>query len=230
MKGSRARRAPRTSRRSPTSTDDGPRAPDGARRPTSSPPTTAPASSTSRPRSARTTSGCGEQLRASTVPHPVEARRHVRRAHRAAFAGRCVKDADPDIVETSSARGLLFRDRARTSTPTRTAGAADNAAHLLRAASWYIRTTALQGRAARQRTSRSTGCPSTSRTAASATCSRTTSTGRSRASATGARRCRLGAASEDVRRALCVGSLGRSCATLGRRRHPTTSTAPTSTR
>ena len=41
-------------------------------------------------------------------------------------------------------------------------------------------------------TRRSTGCPSTSRTAGSATGWRTTSTGRSPASATGARRCRSG--------------------------------------
>ncbi len=61
--------------------------------------------------------------------------------------------------------------------------------------SWYIRTTAIKDRAARARTPAPTGIPRRSRTAGTATGSRTTSTGRSHATATGAPRCRSGAAS-----------------------------------
>ena len=60
--------------------------------------------------------------------------------------------------------------------------------------SWFIRTTAVQGRRCWPTTARSTGCPSTSATAASATSWRRTSIGPCRASATGARRCRSGSA------------------------------------
>ena len=52
-----------------------------ARRPTSSPPRTAPASCTPRSPSARTTSGSASSY-GLTVSNPVRARRHLRRAHR----------------------------------------------------------------------------------------------------------------------------------------------------
>ena len=60
--------------------------------------------------------------------------------------------------------------------------------------SWYIRTTRACATGCWPPTRRSPGTPSTSSTGASATGWSTTSTGRSRASATGARRCRCGAA------------------------------------
>ena len=40
------------------------------------------------------------------------------------YAGRWVKDADPDLIEDLRARGRLLRVGARSCTPTRTAGAA----------------------------------------------------------------------------------------------------------
>ena len=61
-------------------------------------------------------------------------------------------------------------------------------AHPVRAARLVHPHHRAEGPGASRTTARSTGCPSTSRRAASATSSRTTSTGRSRASATGARR------------------------------------------
>ena len=108
------------------------------------------------------------------------------------YAGRWVKDADPDLIEDLRARGRLLRAETllhayphcwRCGTP------------LLYYAkpSWYIRTSALRDRllAANETV---TGTRRTSSTGASASGWRTTSTGRSRASATGARRCRSGAA------------------------------------
>ena len=71
--------------------------PHRAARRTSCPPRTAPASSTPRSRSARTTSGSAPS-RASNVINPVRARRHLRRAHRP-VRGRFVKDADDDLIE-----------------------------------------------------------------------------------------------------------------------------------
>ena len=65
--------------------------------------------------------------------------------------------------------------------------------------SWYVRTTERARTSCSPPTRRSTGTPSTSSTGASASGSRTTWTGRCRASATGARRCRSGAASDGAR-------------------------------
>ena len=110
-----------------------------------------------------------------------------------AYAGRCVKDADPDLIEDLRARGRLLRAEDyehsyphcwRCGTP------------LLYYAkpSWYIATSQIRDRllAANETVN---WHPSTSSTGASATGWRATSTGRCRASATGARRCRSGAAS-----------------------------------
>ena len=106
-----------------------------------------------------------------------------------------------------------------------------HAAHLLGQAHVVRAHVGAQGRAARARTRRSAGTPSTSSTAASATGSRTTSTGRSRATATGARRSRCGAATTaattraSARSPSCRSSSGRDLAGLDlhrpvrRRRH-----------
>ena len=108
------------------------------------------------------------------------------------YAGRWVKDADPDLIEDLAGAAACSAPRA-TSTPTRTAGAAGPRCST---------TPSRPGTSPRARsrtgcwppTRPSTGTRSTSSTAASASGSRATSTGRSRASATGARRCRCGAA------------------------------------
>ena len=102
------------------------------------------------------------------------------------YAGRKVKDADPDLIEDLRARGRLLRAESyehsyphcwRCNTP------------LLYYAkpSWYIATSRIKDRllAANETVN---WAPSTSSTAGSATGSSTTSTGRCRASATGARR------------------------------------------
>ena len=74
--------------------------------------------------------------------------------------------------------------------------------------SWYIAHHRGQGPDARRERARSAGTPSTSSTGASASGWRATSTGRSRASATGARRCRSGSASEeDCEERFCAGSI-----------------------
>ena len=119
----------------------------------------------------------------------------------APYAGRFVKDADPDLVEDLRARGRLLRaEELRARLPA-----------LLALRRRRCSTTPSRPGTSRRRscatgcsppTRRSTGTPSTSSTGASATGSRTTSTGRCRASATGARRCRSGAA----RRATCTAS------------------------
>ena len=79
-------------------------------------------------------------------------------------------------------------------------------------------------------TRRSAGTPSTSSTAASANGSRTTSTGRSPATATGARRCRSGAAPSAAAASSSASARSPSCASAPGARSPRTCTAPTSTR
>ena len=123
---------------------------------------------------------------------PGPRRRHVRRAHRPVRRplrqGRRRRPRrGPAQPRPAAARG------GPTSTPTRTAGAATRRSST---------TPSRLGTSRRRRsatscwppTTRSTGTPSTSRRVASATGCATTSTGRCRASATGARRCRCGAA------------------------------------
>ncbi len=122
------------------------------------------------------------------------------------YAGRKVKDADPDLIEDLERRDRILRAETyehsyphcwRCGTP------------LLYYAkpSWYIATRPSRTGCSRP-TRRSTGTRSTSSTVASATGSRETWTGRSRASGTGARRCRSGAAPKGMpaRSARC-----RSC-------------------
>ena len=112
---------------------------------------------------------------------------------RPAFTGRFVKDADRDIIDDLTARGLLVRRGGlRAQLPPLLA--LRHAAHLLGqdvVVRPHVR--AARRAAARERDA-SAGTPSTSSTAASASGSRATSTGRCRATATGARRCRSGAA------------------------------------
>ena len=90
-----------------------------------------------------------------------------------------------------------------------------HAAHLLGQAHVVRAHVGAQGRRCSARTRRSTGTPSTSSTAASATGSRTTSTGRSPATATGARRSRCGAA-RDCGHDTCVGSVAELSELAGR--------------
>ena len=74
---------------------------------TSSPPRTAPASSTRRSPSARTTSASGQQYGLAVV-NPVRAD-GTYDERIGPYAGRCVKDADPDLVEDLRERGRLLR-------------------------------------------------------------------------------------------------------------------------
>ena len=106
-----------------------------------------------------------------------------------------------------------------------------HAAALLREVELVHRHLAGPRRSCSPTTRRSAGTPSTSSTAASANGWRTTSTGRSRATATGARRCRSGDCAErGLRRAASAPARSPSCASAPAARSPTTSTAPTSTR
>ena len=141
------------------------------------------------------------------------------------YAGRFVKDADPDLIADLESRGLVYRAEQyehayphcwRCDTPL-----------LYYAKRELVHPHDGAPRAScSQPTRRSSGTRSTSSTAASASGSRTTSTGRCRASATGARRCRSGAA----RRATTTASArSRSCASWPAT-CPTTCTARTSTR
>ena len=61
------------------------------------------------------------------------------------YAGRWVKDADPDLVEDLRARGRLLRAET-TSTPTRTAGAAATPLLYYAKPSWYIATSQIKDR------------------------------------------------------------------------------------
>ena len=104
------------------------------------------------------------------------------------YAGRYVKDADADLIEDLRARGRIHRaERILHAYP-----------HCWRCGtpliyyakpSWYIRTSGDARAPARGQRDGRRGTRRTSSTAASASGWRTTSTGRSRASATGARRC-----------------------------------------
>ena len=134
---------------------------------------------------------------------PGAAGRHLRRAHRP--LRRALREGRrPGPDRGPRARAACSTAPRSTSTPIRTAGAATRRCSTTRRRA---------GTSARPRgatscsppTSRSTGTRSTSSTGASASGSRTTWTGRCRASATGARRCRCGAASDGHDR--CIGSL-----------------------
>ena len=161
--------------------------------PTTSPPRTAPAWCTRRPRSARTTSrpaaptACRWSTRSGrdgTSTDDVPAgRRHVLqegrrdpgrrpRAARAAVPARALRAQLPALL------------------------ALPHAADLLRAAVLVHPHHRDQGRAARARTRRPTGTPSTIKHGRYGDWLTTTSTGRCPATATGARRCRSGAARE----------------------------------
>ena len=159
--------------------------------PTSSAPTTAPASCTPRSRSARTTTGSAPS-RGSNVVNPVRLD-GTYDERIGPYAGRWVKDADPDLIEDLRERGrLLHAERVPARLPALLA--LRHAAALLRqAVVVHPHVAAARPAAGRQRDGRA-GTRRTSSTGASASGSRTTSTGRSRASATGARRCRCGAA------------------------------------
>ena len=96
-------------------------------------------------------------------------------------------------------RGQARPARADPATPIRTAGAARTRSSTARSAAGSSRSTRSSPRCSRP-TPRSTGCRSTSRTAASANGSRAPATGRSRAAATGAIPCRSGNAPTAARR------------------------------
>ena len=123
------------------------------------------------------------------------------------FAGRFVKEADPDIVEAlREQRAAAARRDLRARLPALLA--LRHAAALLREVELVRRAPPRSATGCSPRTRRSAGTPSTSSTAASASGSRATSTGRSRATATGARRCRSGSATaEDCEERFCAGSI-----------------------
>ena len=137
---------------------------------------------------------------------PGQAGRHLRRA-RPGLPGQARLRAQPGDRRRARGERPAVQARWTTSTPTRTAGAA---------APRSSTTPSRAGTSARPRcatacsprTRRSAGIPTTSSTGASASGWRTTSTGRSRASATGARRCRSGSATRRIAtRSFCAGSL-----------------------
>ena len=107
--------------------------------------------------------------------------------------GQDVRDANHAINDELERRGTVASADWTTSTPCRTAGAAApcSSTGASRVGTWRR---ARSARSCSPRTRPSTGTPSTSATAGSASGWTTTSTGRSRAIASGARRCRSGAA------------------------------------
>ena len=145
-----------------------------------------------------------------------------------AFAGRFVKDADPDIIEALRASGRLLSLRglrARLSALL----ALRHAAPLLREGELVRRDDRGARPHARRERARSTGTPSTSSTGASASGSRATWTGRCRASATGARRYPSGSARATTATSATAPARSPTCASARPARSPMTSTAPTST-
>ena len=107
--------------------------------PTTSPPRTAPASCTSRPRSAPTTSRCAGSTacRWSTRSRPTATSPQDVRL----VGGVFFKNADKALVAATSTRAACCSGTSPTSTPTRTAGAATRALLYYAQPSWYIRTT-----------------------------------------------------------------------------------------
>ena len=189
---------------------------------TSSAPTTAPASSTPRSRSARTTTGSARSRASRSSTRSGSTAPTTSASARTPGAGS--RRPTPTSSRTCASAGGCCARRP-TCTPTRTAGAA---------ARRCSTTPSRPGTSARRScatacwppTRPSTGTRSTSSTGASGAGWRTTSTGRSRASATGARRCRSGAARTATRSAWARSPSWPSA----RARRSRTRTAPTSTR
>ena len=182
---------------------------------TSSPSTTARASCTSRPRSARSTArsasarACRSSTRSTTRPASTPSSASGTRA-------RFVKDTDPDLIDDLTARGRIVAVVDYTHSYPH-CWRCDTPLIYWAKPTWFARTSAYKHGAARARTRRSTGTPSTSSTAASATGSRTTSTGRCRATATGARRSPCGAATTAARHLRRLGRRARRA--VGARPH-----------
>ena len=109
------------------------------------------------------------------------------------WAGVWVKDADRSIIDDLAGRGLLVREQAYTHSYPHCWRCGDSA-HLLGQDVVVRAHVAPPRRISSGRTSTSTGTPTTSSTAASATGWRTTSTGPCPVTATGARPCPSGAA------------------------------------
>ena len=110
------------------------------------------------------------------------------------YQGRWVKEADRDIIRKLRAEGLLFHQEQYLHDYPFCWRAEEDPLIQYPRKSWFIRTTQFQGPDAGQQPPRSTGCRSTSATAASAISWRPTSIGPCPASAIGARRCRSGSA------------------------------------
>ena len=147
----------------------------------------------------------GEQY-GITLQNPVKLGRHLRRAdHRLRRPLR--QGGRPRHRQGAGGSAAGCCAPRPTCTPTRTAGAATRRCSTTRSRAG---TSAPPTCATRcwPPTSRSAGTPSTSSTAASASGWRTTSTGRSRGTATGARRCRSGSATQPTAsRRFCAGSI-----------------------
>ena len=127
--------------------------------PTTSPPRTAPGWCTSPPPSARTTS---RSCRAYGLPvvNPVDAGRALR-GRRAAGRRAVLQERRQPPGRRPDRRAACCSGTCPTSTATRTAGAATRALLYYAQPSWYIRTTADQGRAARARTRTTNWYPET---------------------------------------------------------------------
>ena len=177
-------------------------APTSSCSPTTSPPRTAPAWCTSPPPSARTTS---RSCRAYGLPvvNPVDGRRPLRR-RRPAGRRPVLQARRRRPRRATSRRAGCCSGTCRTSTATRTAGAATPRCSTTRSRPGTSAPPRSRTRCC-ARTSRPTGSPRRSSTAATATGWRTTSTGRCRAAATGARPLPIWRCAEGHQ--TCVGSL-----------------------
>ena len=179
--------------------------------PTTSPSRTAPGWCTSPRRSAPTTSrsraatACRSSTRSSLDGHFADDLPLV--------GGMFFKAADPVIVDDLRERGLLLRAENYVHSYPH-CWRCDTALIYYALPSWYIRTTERKDAAARGERAHRLAPGRRSSTAATATGSTTTSTGRCRATATGARRCRSGAATDG--HLTCVGSLAELSSHAGR--------------
>ena len=112
----------------------------------------------------------------------------------------------PAASSRSSSAAACCGRRAASRTRIRIAGAAARRCIYYARTSWFVRTTAYQRRDARAQRARRLASAVGRRGALRRVARRTTSTGRSRATATGARRCRSGSATRDASHVECIGS------------------------
>ncbi len=135
--------------------------------PTTSPPRTAPAWCTSRPRSAPTTSRSAARYGLPVV-NPIRAGRPLRRRASPLVGGQFFKDADETLVADLAARGLLFRHVPYEHSYPH-CWRCHTALMYYAQPSWYIRTTAVKDELLRGERGDQLVSPTRSSTAATAT-------------------------------------------------------------